>query len=204
MRATTRLLSTGAFIVGLVSVAACGGSAATQAPTATPPQVAATAPGGAVLPSFEIPVLPSGLSLPSAGSLGNAPDASSIVTADMAASLLGATAQQVSMPVTGIASIVAYTTAAGDTLTVLVEKVPGGVPAAAMQAAMRMAGSNGDLQAVGGIGDVAGKVVDANEATIAFAKGDFIVVLAAHSDTAAGSELEPKLESLARQVTGKL
>jgi len=204
MRASTRLLSTGAFIIGVVSVAACGGSAATPAPTATPPQVAATAPGGAGLPSFEIPVLPSGLSLPSVGGLGSAPDASSIVTGDMAASVLGATTQKVAMPVTGIASIVAYTTAAGDTLTVLVEKVPGGVPAAAMRAAMQMAGSNGDLQAVSGIGDVAGKTVDSNEATIAFAKGDFIVVLSARSDTATGADLEPKLESLARQVTGKL
>ncbi len=204
MRTPARLLSTGAFIVGVISVAACGGSAATPAPTATPPQVAPSAPGGAGLPSFAIPAFPSGLSLPSAGSLGSAPDASSIVTGDMAASVLGATAQKVAMPVAGIASIVAYSTAAGDTLTVLVEKVPGGVPAAAMQAAMQMAGSNGDLQAVSGIGDVAGKTVDANEATIAFAKGDFIVVLSARSDTTVGTDLEPKLEALARQVTGKL
>ena len=203
MRVSTRLLRTGTFIAGLVLVAACGGSAATPAPTATPPQAGPSAAGGAVLPSFAIPAFPSGL-LPSGGSLGNAPDASSIVTGDMAASVLGAAAQKVVMPVAGIASIVAYTTAAGDTLTVLVEKVPGGVPAAAMQAAIRMAGSNGDLQEVGGIGDAAGKVVDSNEATIAFAKGDFIVVLAAHSDAATGADLEPKLESLAREVTGKL
>lgn len=204
MRAPTRLLSTGAFIVGLVSVAACGGSAATQAPAATPPPVSATTPGGAGLPSFAIPVFPSGLSLPSAGSLGNAPDASAIVTGDMAASVLGAATTKVAMPVAGIASIVAYTTADSDTLTVLVEKVPGGVPAAAMRAAMQMAGSQGDLETVEGIGDVAGKTVGPNEATIAFAKGDFIVVLAAQSGTATGADLEPKLESLARQVTGKL
>ena len=203
----SRLVTSCVVIVGAVSVVSCGGSSSTRVPTATPAPVAAsTAAAPAAVPSIAVPALPSGISLPSGLGLGGAPDAGSIVTADMAASVIGGSPQKIDMPGVGggIASVVSYVTSAGDTLSVLVEKVPGGVPAAAMQAAIGMAGAKGELQAVSGVGDAAGKVVDANEATLAFARGDFIVVLGAHSDSTAGSDLEPKLEALARQVVGKL
>jgi hypothetical protein len=67
-----------------------------------------------------------------------------------------------------------------------------------------MAGAKGNLQTVGGIGDAAGKAVEANEATLAFAKSNYIVVLSAQSGSTAGTDLEPKLEALAQQVIGKL
>jgi hypothetical protein len=101
--------------------------------------------------------------------------------------------------------IVSYQTTAGDSLTVLVEQVPGGLPANALQMAVAMAGAQGaDLQQVSGIGDAAVKQVDANSAVIAFVKGDIIVVLGAQSGSGAAAAVEPKVEALAQQVAGKL
>jgi hypothetical protein len=196
-----------------MSMVSCGGSSSTPSPSPTPVPPAASVPAASVpatsgaLPSIGLPVvLPSGVTVPGASSLGGAPDAGSIVTANMAASVIGGSPQKVAMPGVGggVASIVAYTTSEGGSMTVLVEKVPGGVAAAAMQAAIQMAGAKGDLQTVGGIGDAAGKVVDANEATLAFAKSGYIVVLGAESGSTAGTDLEPKLEALAQQIIGKL
>ncbi len=50
------------------------------------------------------------------------------------------------------------------------------------------------MQAVSGIADAAGKVVEDHAATLAFVKGDTIVVLAATADGSAGTDLESKLE----------
>jgi len=209
MRLPARLVTFGAVLVCLVSAASCGGSSATPTPSPTPAPAAASA--AAALPTLGLPVtLPSGLGLPGGGALGGTPDASTVVTADMAASVIGGSPQKIALPgvaggvAGGVLSVVSYMTTEGGHMTVVVEKVPGGIAQAALQAAIQSAGAKGDLQLVGGIGDAAGKVVDANDATLAFAKGDFIVAMNAQSATAAGTDLESKLEAVAHQVVGKL
>jgi hypothetical protein len=186
----------GLVAAAILAVAACGGGTATPAPTAAPtaaPQVSvppvATAPGG--------------------GGGGGAPaaaaDASAILTADMAASIIGGspTKAMVATPGTGV-SLVSYTNSNGDDVTVLVEAVPAGFAGTMLQAAIAGAGAQGQLQPLSGIGDAAGKVIDDHDATVAFAKGSTLVVIHASADGVAGSDLESKCEALARQIAGRL
>ena len=196
-----------AALVVLASVAACSSSATpTPAPTAAPtaePATSASAPlASAGLPSI---ALPSGVTFPSGG--GTAPDPATIVSADMAASVIGGSPTKVDMPgLSGLpVNIVSYQSSSGDSLTVLVEQIPGGLPANALQMAVAMAGAQGtDLQQLSGIGDAAVKQVDANSAVIAFVKGNLIVVLGGQSGSGAAAAMEPKVEALAQQVAGKL
>ena len=71
---------------------------------------------------------------------------------------------------------------------------------------MAMAGSGGtsEFQAASGLGDAAGEAVNDHDATVALAKGDAILALHAQASGQVGSDLEPKLEALARQVLPKL
>jgi hypothetical protein len=175
----------------VVLVAACGSSA-----TSAPPDSSA--------PSGSVGALPSSVAS-ALGSLGTAPDVASLVSADMAASVIGGTPTKVTAPISiPNISVVAYDNENGDELTVFVETIPGGLANVQLQAAIAIAGAQGDLQSVSGIGDAAGKVVDTNEATVAFVKGTNLVVLQAQSDTMTGSDLEPKVEALARQVAGRM
>jgi len=157
--------------------------------------------------------LPSGLpgalaSMLAGAGQGNVPQAASLVTADMAASIIGGSPKEVALPGTnpaaGIMSMVAYTNDTGDTLTALVEQLPEAVAAPALQSAIQMAGASGDIQPVSGIGDIAGKVVTDHDATLVFAKGTSIMALYASASGSTGSDLESKLEALAPQLLGKL
>lgn len=196
-----------AALVVLVGVAACSSSATpTPAPTAAPTMEPTTG-ASAALPSTGLPsiALPSGVAFPSGAA--NAPDPATIVSADMAASVIGGSPTKVDVPgLSGLpVNVVSYQSSTGDSLTVLVEQVPGGLPANALQVAAAMAGAQGsDLQQIGGIGDAAVKQVDANSAVIAFVKGNLIVVLGGQSGSGAAAAMEPKVEALAQQVAGKL
>jgi hypothetical protein len=139
------------------------------------------------------------------GGGGGAPAAASLLTADAAAAIIGGTPTLQPGSITlGPMSIMSYGTDSGDSVTILLEAVPAGVQASALQAAMAMQGTTGSMQPVSGIGDAAGKVVTDHEATLAFTKGSTLVVLSTSVSSAAGTDLEPKLESLAQQITGKL
>ena len=191
---TSRLSLTvaGLAIASLVSVAACGSSATSAPPSAAAPSGSAAG----ALPSSVASAL---------GSLGTAPDAAGLVTADMAATIIGGSPSKVTSPISiPNMSIVSYSNASGDEVTVFVETIPGGLANAQLQAAIAIAGAQGNLQPVSGIGDAAGKVVDTNEATVAFVKGTNLVVVQASSGTTAGTDLDPKVQSLAQQVAGKL
>ena len=183
-------------------IAACSGGTATTTPgSSTPP--ASTPPGSAAAsPAASAPA-----ASPAASGASGAIDAATLVTADMAASIIGGSPTAVPIPggaiPGGVASIVGYTTDAGDTVTVFVEQVPG-LSATSLQAAMAMAGQQGDLQTIGGLGDFAGKQVDANEATYAFVKGEALVVIDAQSGSLSGSDLDPKVLAVAQQVAGGL
>lgn len=145
------------------------------------------------------------VSIPASSGQGNAPDAATIVTADMAASIIGGSPAKVpfgTMP-GGFGSVVSYATGAGDAVTVFVESVPG-TSAAVLQTAMAMAGQQGDLQSVSGLGDIAAKEINPNEATYAFVKGQTMVIIGAQSGSIAGSDLDSKVLAVARQVADQL
>lgn len=185
----------------VLTLAACGASA-TAGPTAagSTGSTAATTTTASSAPSA--PLQSAGTS-----TSGASVDATTLLSADMAASVIGGSPTAVTIPglnVPGV-GIAAYGTTTGDTVAVFVEKVPGGLATTAqLQAAMLMAGTQGNLTPITGLGDAAGKVVDANEATIAFVKNGALIVISAHSGSIAGSTLEPKLESVAQQVAGKV
>jgi len=175
------------FAVVVLAVAACGGSGSTtQTSTAAP-----TAAGGG-----------QATSAPAGG--GGAVDAGTILTSDVAVSIIGGTVTKLPIPSVNAMSIVAYSNTSGGSVTAIVESVPAGTGTALMQAAVQAAGAKGELQTLGGIGDAAGKVVNANDATVVFVKGNTLVVVYAQSDASSGSDLEAKLESVARQIEGTI
>ncbi len=193
------LAAAGLAVAILLAVSACSSSSATSAPT-TAASVAGPS-DAASAPPIEIPsALASAL-----GPGASMPDPSTLLTADQAASIIGGSPTPVTLPLSiPNMSIASYENTDGDSVTVFVEAIPGGLASVQLQAAMAMAGAQGDLQTISGLGDAAGKDVTDSEATIAFVKGSTIVMMQASSGTLAGSDLEPKLEAIARQVADKL
>jgi len=192
----SRLFIVGLIAVASMSLAACGGNSPTNPPATqtagSPEATPTTAPGGGT---------------PDNGGGGSAPDAGAIVTADMAASIIGGSPTKVDMPgnpAGGPVAIASYLNTNGDDVTVLVEVVPGGFAATALAAAMAAQSGSNDMVPVSGLGDSAGKVVDATSATLAFVKGDTIVVIAASASGSTGLDLELKLEAVARQILSRL
>jgi hypothetical protein len=185
-----RLLIGGILSAALLSLAACSASA-----TAAPSSGSNAGAGS----SF---ALPSGLDL---GGGTTTVNASTILTADVAAAIIGGTPtlQPGSMNL-GPISLASYATDSGDNVTVWVEAVPGGIEQAAIQAAIQQEGTSGDMQAISGLGDAAGKVVSDHDATVAFAKNGTIVVVSASVAAQAGTDLEPKVEAVAQQIAAKL
>jgi hypothetical protein len=190
-----RLLIGGILSAALLSLAACNASA-TAAPS--------SGSNGGAASSFAFPsfALPSGLDL---GGGTTTINASTILTADVAAAIIGGTPtlQPGSMNL-GPISLASYATDSGDNVTVWVEAVPGGIEQAAIQAAIQQEGTSGDMQAISGLGDAAGKVVSDHDATVAFAKNGTIVVVSASVAAVAGTDLEPKVEAVAQQIAAKL
>ena len=195
MASSKRLLVGGILSAALLSLAACNASA-TAAPS--------SGSNGGAASSFAFPsfALPSGLDL---GGGTTTINASTILTADVAAAIIGGTPtlQPGSMNL-GPISLASYATDSGDNVTVWVEAVPGGIEQAAIQAAIQQEGTSGDMQAISGLGDAAGKVVSDHDATVAFAKSNTIVVVSASVAAMAGTDLEPKVEAVAQQIAAKL
>ena len=191
MASTKRLILGGILSAAVFTLAACSSTA-----TAAPGSSAAAGGGGLVLPS----------GLLGGGGGGSASvNASTILTADVAASILGGTPtlQPGSMNL-GPISLATYGTDSGDVVTVYVETLGTGLEAAAIQAAIQSEGTTGDMVPISGLGDAAGKVVGDHEATVAFGKSGTIVVVSATVAAQAGTDLEPKVEAVAQQVAGQL
>jgi hypothetical protein len=126
-----------------------------------------------------------------------------MLTADAATSILGSPATAVPGLNTPISA--SYADAAGDSVTVFIEALPGAMNQTLLTAALSQANADGSLVAISGLGDLAGKEVSDTSATVGFAKGGTLVILNAESSsTQKGSDLEPKLESLAQQIAGSL
>jgi hypothetical protein len=196
-----RFLAAAVLSAALLSLAACSSSA-----TAAPGSSAAAGGGGGALPSGLGDLgglLPSGLLSGSGGT--SAVNASTILTADVAASIIGGTPtlQPGSMNL-GPISLASYGTDSGDDVTVYVETIGAGLEAAAIQAAIQAEGTNGDMTPISGLGDAAGKVVGDHEATVAFGKNGTIVVVSATVAAQAGTDLEPRVEAVAQQIAGQL
>ncbi|MGH2512635.1 MAG: hypothetical protein ACRDGQ_08115 [Candidatus Limnocylindrales bacterium] len=193
----SRSLFAGLIMTTTLVLAGCG-SAATAAPGSSSGTSAAGGAGAASSqPGGPLASLLSGL-----GALSGGKDPAALLTADMASSVLGSAASAV--PETSTPITASYATAGGDTMTIFIESIPGGLPQAALNAGLAQANGSGDLQPISGLGDTAGKQVADNSATIAFAKGNTMVVLDATSSTLAGSDLEPKVEAIAQQIAGGL
>lgn len=203
MPSPKRLLLGGLLAAAVLTLSACSNSATTA------PGASAAPGGGSNAGASGAPglgglggLLPSGL----LGGSGSASvDASSILTADVAAQILGGTPtlQPGSMNL-GPISLATYGTDSGDDVTVYVETIGTGLEAAAIQAAIQSEGTNGDMTPISGLGDAAGKVVGDHQATVAFGKNGTIVVVEATVAAQAGTDLEPKVEALAQQIAGKL
>jgi hypothetical protein len=188
----------GVLAAAVLTVSACSSTATTAPGSST---AAGGGGGGLTLPSGL--VLPSGLLGGGAGTASV--NASTILTVDVATSILGGTPtlQPGSMNL-GPISLASYGTDSGDTVTVYVETIGTTLEAAAIQAAIQQEGTAGDMVPISGLGDAAGKVVGDHEATVAFGKGGTIVVVSATVAAQAGTDLEPKVEAVAQQVAGQL
>lgn len=196
------------FIAISALVAAACGSSATAAPTAAANGggAASAAPGGGTgaaasgldgLGQGALSSLLGGL-----GALNGGKDPATLLTSDAAAAILGAPVTAVPGAATPISA--SYQTAAGDNVSIFIEALPGGISQAALQGAMAQANANGELTPISGLGDVAGQQTSDSSATVGFAKGGTVVIITADSTTLKGSDLEPKLESLAQQIAGQL
>ncbi len=202
MNSRSRLVLGGIAAVMVLSVAACGGSSATAAPATAAPSGATAAPSAA---QASLPPAPT--SAQGGGGGGSAAvDASTILTQDIATSIIGGTTSKISVPIPAGSpmSIAGYINTTGGSVTVLVETIPAGAANSLLQTAIRAAGANGDLQPLSGLGDAAGKVVNAHDATVAFAKGSTLVVVYADEASATGTDLESKIEAVAQQIASKL
>jgi hypothetical protein len=185
----------GLIMASAVIAAACSGSATAAPSSGAGGGAGASADGG-------LGAL-SSLGLGGLGALAGGKDPSTMLTADAATSILGSPATAVPGLNTPISA--SYADAAGDSVTVFIEALPGAMNQTLLTAALSQANADGSLVAISGLGDLAGKEVSDTSATVGFAKGGTLVILNAESSsTQKGSDLEPKLESLAQQIAGSL
>jgi hypothetical protein len=94
---------------------------------------------------------------------------------------------------------------------IVVEPFPGGLGQAALEAAVAGAlsaggsGSNGGTTAaVSGLGSAAIKEIDANSATYAFSKDNYLVVINVTSATNTGAAMDAQVEAAAQTAAGQI
>ena len=172
-------------LAAVLLLAACGGPGATGGgPTATPTPAPASSP-------IDLTNL----------------DACSLVPVATASQLVGAWVFQVSTSATAATSFCVYaSTKSTEGVAVFVQQTPGGDARKVVQAALdhNAAPSARLSTAVTGIGDAAGTKTDAHDAAVVFARHNLLVVLTATAASKNGTDLLPKLETIAKQVAAKL
>lgn len=193
-------------ILGAISVAAvaalagCGGSA-----TATP-----TPSSGLTLPV--IPGLPTLPGTTGGGSSSGAA-ANTLLSASDVATISGDPAvAEVSGTCSATTCVYADTASTGGGGgVVIVEPFPVGLGQAALQAALDGAlsaggtdSNGGTTSAVSGLGSAAIKEIDANSATYAFSKDNYLVVINITSSTNTGSAMDSQVLAAAQTAAGKL
>lgn len=139
-------------IVATAMIATACSSSATAAPAANAGNGAgASAAGGGAIPSLDLGAL---------GAMSGGKNPATLLRANMAASLLGSAAKAIAGSSTPINA--SYSDAAGDTVSIFVEALPGAMNQALLTSALSQANANGSLVAISGLGDIAGKEVSDN------------------------------------------
>ena len=194
---TTKSLCVGAVTVGaILGIAGCGGSS--TAPTPTPSS------GGLSIPG--IPGL-------GTGSSGSAPAATTLLTAAQVQSISGdPSVTALSGACTATTCVYSDTTGSGGGGgVVFVQPFPGGgIAQGVLQAAIASAlssqsGANGTTAtAVSGLGSGAIKEIDANSATYAFVKDNYLVVINITSGTKSGSDMDSQVGAVAQTIAGSV
>jgi hypothetical protein len=190
---TVKSLMLGAISLGaVVAIAGCGAS---SSPTPTPSSSALTIPGLGT------------------GSGGTAAGANTLLTVADVQTISGdPNVAVVSGSCSATTCVYADTTGAGGGGgVIIVEPIPGLASQAALQAALNVALSNGGVTANGGtvaavpgLGSAAIKEIDANSATYAFAKDNYVVVINISSSTNSGASMDAQLGVAAQAAGGKV
>jgi hypothetical protein len=189
------LLVAAVSVGAIVGIASCGGS--TTTPTPTPSSGGLTIPG--------IPGLGN-------GSSGSAPAASTLLTAAQVQSISGDSS------VTALAGACTSTTCVYSDTTgtgggggvVFVQPFPGALAQGVLQAAIASAlssqsGANGaTATSVSGLGSGAIKEIDANSATYAFVKDNYLVVINVTSGTKSGADMDSQVGAVAQTIAGSV
>lgn len=192
-------------ILGAISIAAvaalagCGGSSSTTTPT----------------PSTELtlPVIPGLPTLPGTTGGGSGAAANTLLSATDVATISGdPNVAEVSGTCSASTCVYADTASTGGGGGVIVvEPFPGGLGQAALQAALDGAlsaggtdSNGGTTTAVSGLGTAAIKEIDANSATYAFSKDNYLVVINVTSATNTGAAMDLQVLAAAQTAAGKV
>ena len=190
------LLVAAASVGAVLGIAGCGGSASISTPTPT-------TGGGLTIPG--IPGLGS-------GSSRTAPAANTLLTAANVQSISG------DPNVTALGGACAATTCVysdtsgmgGGGGVVFVQPFPGAFAQAALQAAISAAlsgqttANGGTATSVSGLGSGAIKEIDANSATDAFVKDNFLVVINVTSGSKSGAAMDSQVGAAAQAIAGRV
>jgi hypothetical protein len=203
---TVKPLILGAISIGAVAaLAGCGSSSTSTTPTPT-------GLGGFSIPSIPgLPTLPG--SVTGAGG-GSGVGANTLLSASDVQSISGdSNVAAVSGTCSTVTCIYADTTTTGGSSggVIVVEPFPGALGQAALQAAVEgalssggVSSSGGTVTPVSGLGSAAIKEIDANSATYAFAKDNFLVVINITSATNTGADMDSQVQAAAEAAAGKL
>jgi hypothetical protein len=210
MTTSSRLVLGGAAAAALALIAGCGSNSSASATVSNPFGGGGVSLGGGG--NVSIPTLPAGVNIPGLSSSssqggGGSLDACTAMSASTASQISGGTVVKLSGTTAGGVSQCSYAdSASGAGAAAIIENIPGLAGSAALQAAMSQAahGGSSSAQPVSGIGDTALKEVESNGATVAFAKGGTLVVVAVYGSKRDGNSIESDLESLAKQIAGQL
>jgi hypothetical protein len=194
-------------ILGAISIAAfaalagCGGSSSSTTPT---PSTGLTLP---VIPG--LPTLPG----TTGGGGGSGAAANTLLSASDVATISGdPSVVEVSGTCSATTCVYADTAGTGGGGGVIVvEPFPGGLGQAALQAALDGAlsaggtdSNGGTTTAVSGLGTAAIKEIDANSATYAFSKDNYLVVINVTSATNTGAAMDSQVLAAAQTAAGKI
>jgi len=191
-----RRIATLLAVLAALALAACG---TTGAGSGTGGTVAQRTPTPAGVPFLSA-------SPPSGG--GDALVACTAVPVATAEQLTGTSAltQETNTSAGGVSECVYADTSSGAGLVAVIEQIAGIGAAAIMQAAIASAShsAGGQDQPVSGLGDQALKNVEANGATVAFAKGSTMAVVGAYGSIRSGDAIESDIEALCRTMAGQI
>jgi hypothetical protein len=184
-------------IAALAALAGCGGSS-----SATP------TPSG-----FTIPGIPGLTTTPGSGSNGGgSASAETLLAVTDVQTISGdPNVAVLSGTCSSITCVYADPGTGGGGGVIVVEPFPGGLGQAALQAAVAGAlsaggsdSNGGTTSAVSGLGSAAIKEIDANSATYAFSKDNFLVVINVTSSTNTGAAMDSQVAAAAQTAAGKL